>query len=47
MRSCQYDKIIAKRPAYGISPSKIDKILGKKIKNSIKKDSLIKLNNLK
>ncbi len=41
------DKIIAKRPAYGISPSKIDKILGKKIKNSIKKDSLIKLNNLK
>ena len=41
------DKIIAKRPAYGISPSKIDKILGKKIKKSIKKDSLIKLNNLK
>lgn len=38
------DNIICLRPGRGISPSKIDSIIGKKSKIFIKKDSLIELN---
>ncbi len=38
--------IIAKRPATGISPSKIDKVIGKKATRNIIKDNLIKLKDL-
>ncbi len=41
------NNIIAKRPASGISPSRIEKVIGKKTTRNIKKDDLIKLKDLK
>jgi len=45
--SISLKNIIAKRPSAGISPSKIDKIMGKKTTKLIKKDELIIYKNLK
>jgi N-acetylneuraminate synthase/N,N'-diacetyllegionaminate synthase len=40
-------KIGAKRPGYGIMPSDIDRVIGKKANKKIKKDTLIKWEHLK
>lgn len=40
-------KLGAKRPGFGIMPSDIDKVIGKKAKKTIKKDALIKWEYLK
>ena len=40
------DILTFKRPGTGISPSDLDKIIGKKVKTSIKEDDLIDYNNL-
>ena len=40
------EKIILRRPGEGISPDKILKILGKKVKRNIKKNSLLKMSDI-
>ena len=43
----KYNNIICKRPGLGISPMNIKKVLGKRIKKTLKKDTIIKLEHIK
>ncbi len=43
----KYDNIICKRPGLGISPMNIKKVLGKKTKKTLKKDTIIKFKHIK